>query len=100
LPLECATWAAAQWTDAPTVTVRSANAAEVGGAPSVAVPLAALLDDYALVRERLARVPAEHWAAYVLGALTILHDPVGDSEHKSPVAAVQVPHGRFVAELE
>jgi len=73
LPLACGTWAAAQWADAPTAAVRSANAAELDSAPSVEVPLAHLLDGYAAVRERLARNPAEHWAAYALGAITLLH---------------------------
>ena len=77
LPLACATWAAAQWTDSPAVTIRSANAAEVGGVAQVTVPLADLLGDYALVRQRLAASPAEHWAAYVLGALTLLHGERG-----------------------
>jgi L-arabinokinase len=73
LPLDCAAWAAAQWTGATTAEAISANAGEVGGAPRVGVPLADLLGDYATVRARLAHLAADHWAAYVLGALTVLH---------------------------
>jgi L-arabinokinase len=73
LPLACATWAAAQWTETPVFTVHSANALELGGAPRVSAPLSHLLDPYPTVRQRLARTPADQWAAYVLGALTVLH---------------------------
>jgi L-arabinokinase len=88
-PLACATWAAAQWAAVndeageATVSVFSANAHDVRGAAHVEAPLAALLADYPAVRERLSRDPDQHWAAYVMGTVTVLHHERG----------IRFPHG-------
>ncbi|MGH2520999.1 MAG: galactokinase family protein, partial [Anaerolineales bacterium] len=81
LPLACATWVAAQWAADQEVSVFSANAEDVHGASSpsgMSVPLAELLlTNYTLVRERFGRDPAQHWAAYVAGTLSILYGECG-----------------------
>jgi L-arabinokinase len=59
------------------VTVRTTDPVAAGGAADVEVPLEALVDSYDAVRERLARDPASHWAAYVAGAVTVLHLELG-----------------------
>lgn len=77
LPLACAAWAAVQWSAEPAAVIRTTSA-EVHGPAEVSMALDELLDrDYAAVRGRLSRDPAAHWAAYGLGAVTILHGELG-----------------------
>lgn len=77
LPLASAAWAAAQWSDDQNAVALSANARDVGGQPVVSVPLPDLLADHAQVRQRLAQPAEVHWAAYILGALTLLRSERG-----------------------
>ncbi len=72
LPLGMAALAAAQWTAGAEARVRSLNAEEVHGDMDVAVPLTVLTAPYAEVRAHFAHAPERHWAAYVLGAVTVL----------------------------
>ena len=75
LPLGAAAFAGAQWSDDPgrPAIVRSVHDADGGGDHEVNVPLADLLGDYRSVRTALAKMPSGRWAAYVLGAVTVLH---------------------------
>jgi L-arabinokinase len=79
LPIREKAHAAAQWdaSEPPTVTVRTTDASAAGGAAEITVPSEALLDAYDAVRARLAADPATHWAAYVAGAVTVLHHELG-----------------------
>lgn len=77
LPLSVATLVAAQATTEPSVTVRSTSAADLGAAPEVALPLAALTPggaamSYAEAHALLGSDPAQSWAAYVIGTLVVL----------------------------
>jgi galactokinase len=72
-PLATEAHAAAQRFDAAEVSVRTTDAAAARGRPEVVMPLAEVLGDYAAVRASFAADPATHWAAYVAGAMTVLH---------------------------
>lgn len=77
LPLNMATFVAAQRDPAPTLTVLSANAAEIGAAPLIRLPLADLMPaagprPYDDVRRWLAGATAHQWVGYVAGALVVL----------------------------
>jgi galactokinase len=102
LPLACAAWAVAQWSAAPAhaASVRSIDPAGPGGRAVVEVPLEALLrSDYAAVRRWFARHPASHWAAYALGALTVLHAECGAHIPRGVrlLLASDVPPGKGVS---
>ena len=101
LPLACAAYAAAQWTNAtpPVVTVRTADADDVGGTGTVRMPLADLLEDYDRVRARLAADPRRRWAGYVAGALTALHRERGVRLTRGVtwLVASDVPPGKGVS---
>ena len=101
LPLGCAAYAAAQWTDTtpPMVTVRTADANDVGGAGTVQVPLDDLLEDYDRVRARFAADPRRRWAGYVAGALTALHRERGvrPAQGVTWLVASDVPPGKGVS---
>ncbi|MDQ3705726.1 MAG: GHMP kinase [Chloroflexota bacterium] len=82
LPLEVATFAAAQPTGEPAVTVISHEAAHLDSDNHVQVPLASLAPggeplDYAQAREMLSSQPRQRWAAYVIGALVVLQREEG-----------------------
>jgi galactokinase len=74
-PIASAAFCAAQLVDSetPMVTVRTTDPAAARGIDEVRVPLADLQGDYSAVRRRLGADPASRWAAYVLGAVTVLH---------------------------
>ncbi|WP_026370615.1 galactokinase [Kallotenue papyrolyticum] len=77
LPLSLATFVAAQRDDAPVLTVLSANAAELGAAPLMRLPLAELTPAagpraYAETRRWLAESSAPAWVGYVAGVLAVL----------------------------
>ncbi|MCU0494882.1 MAG: hypothetical protein MUD01_25125, partial [Chloroflexaceae bacterium] len=77
LPLGLATFAAVQFDDSPTVTMRSTAALDADSATEVRLPLAELAPggvplDYAAARAYFAANPRQHWAAYVAGALVSL----------------------------
>jgi L-arabinokinase len=108
LPLACAAYAAVQWNDATDgrsedrplrVTVRTADAGDVGGTATVRVPLAALLNDYDAVRARLAADPRRRWAGYVAGAITALHRERGVPFTRGVtwLVASDVPPGKGVS---
>ena len=65
LPLECAAFAAVQWSNAmpPVVTVRTADPGAAAGAAEVRLPLAELTAGYAAIRARLAA-----WAQSMVSA--------------------------------
>ena len=80
LPLEAAAFAAVQLVEDPTLTVHSCNADELGTAKaSVSLEVRALLGGYPEVRDLLGADPEAHWAAYVAGAVTVLHHEAGIS---------------------
>lgn len=106
LPLACAAFAAAQWTDGGRsedrplqVTVRTAQAGDVGGTATVRLPLVDLLGDYDRVRARLASDPRHRWAGYVAGALTALHRERGVPMTRGVnwLVASDVPPGKGVS---
>lgn len=77
LPLAVAACVAAQHSAAPTLTIRSLQAAAIDAAPEVAIALgelapAGLALDYDAARAFFAADPRAHWAAYVAGALIVL----------------------------
>lgn len=76
LPLASAAYVAVQEADEPTVAVRSPDAASIGAAPDLRLPLDALLPatplSYAEARALLGADHRTSWAAYVLGALAAL----------------------------
>lgn len=77
LPLACATLVAAQEATDGLVTVRSRDAAAVGGDGEVTIAVDALAPDespldYDSARALLGAVPAQRWAAYVVGTLVVL----------------------------
>lgn len=101
LPLACAAFAAAQWSEAatPAVTVRTTDAGDGGGGATVRLPLAELLDDYDAVRARLAADPRQRWAGYVAGAITALHRERGMPFTRGVtwLVASDVPAGKGVS---
>jgi galactokinase len=77
LPLSVATWAAAQPTDTPLVTVRSLSVESAEVEPELTIPLAALAPageplTYPAANKLLATDPRRAWAAYVAGAFVVL----------------------------
>lgn len=99
LPLACATWAAVQWADEATATVLSLNTDDIHGTAQVSVPLTALLKDYGAVHAHLTASAESAWAAYVLGALTVLHLERGlqFSRGLKILISSQVPAGKGVS---
>jgi L-arabinokinase len=75
MPLAAAAFAAAQWTEASErrVRVRTTDASAAHGSVEVTATLDDLLADYGSARAHFAADPARHWAAYVAGAVTVLH---------------------------
>lgn len=99
LPLACATWAAVQWADEATATVLSLNADDIHGTAQVSVPLTALFQDYGAVHAHLTASTESAWAAYVLGALTVLHLEHGAKFPRGLKILIssQVPAGKGVS---
>jgi L-arabinokinase len=77
MPIAAATWVAAQASDDGLVTIESEGMAAAGGDERAVVPLDALVPgaplDYARARALLGADPRRAWAAYVAGALVVLH---------------------------
>ena len=77
LPIAGATWVAAQASDDREVTLQSDDIGALGAEPRVSIPLDALVPeqplDYRRARALLTGDPARAWAAYVAGALVVLH---------------------------
>ncbi len=102
LPLEAATYVAAQLTSEPTVTVLSTAGSDPDVEPLVAIPLENLESsepDYGDVRSRLGESPARRWAAYVVGALPVLRRELGARLDRGLRALVysEVPPGSGVS---
>ena len=77
LPLAVAAYVAAQHSAAPTLTIRSLQAAAIDAAPEVTIALgelapAGLALDYNAARAFFAADPRAHWAAYIAGTLIVL----------------------------
>lgn len=72
--------ASVQWAPAaagsavPVVLVRTTDPMAAGGTAEVKLALSDLLRPYSVVRAMFAREPAMHWASYVAGAITVLHE--------------------------
>jgi galactokinase len=77
MPIAGATWVVAQASDDPEIVVHSDEIGALGGQPRVTIPLDAIVPeralDYPRARALLTGDPARAWAAYVAGALVILH---------------------------
>jgi galactokinase len=73
LPIADAAFAAAQWSTDTDVRVRTTHASAAHGSADVTVRLADLTAEYGGVRAHFAADSARHWAAYVAGAITVLH---------------------------
>jgi L-arabinokinase len=77
MPITAATWVAAQPSDTPEVVIQSDDIGALDGESTVTLPLAALVPDQPLPYERaralLTGDPRRAWAAYVAGALIVLH---------------------------
>jgi len=99
LPLAAAAWAAVQWTHDGLVHVRTTDAAAAHGSLDVALPLVDLLSDYPAVRRAFAATPDRHWAAYVVGAITVLHRERGVPFDRGVrwLIASDVPAGKGVS---
>jgi L-arabinokinase len=100
LPIRAEALAAAQWSAGrpSTVMVRTTDPVAAGGAAEVEVPVGDLVGPYDVVRARLAREPASHWAAYVAGAITVLHRERGIRFERGIrwLLASEVPAGKGV----
>lgn len=79
LPTRAEAAASVQWdtTDPPAVTVSTTDTRAADGASEVRVALATLLASYEDVRAWFARDPHARWAAYVAGAVTVVHHECG-----------------------
>jgi L-arabinokinase len=99
LPLAAAAFAAAQWSTDATVRVRTTRASAAHGHADVTARLADLTADYGSVRARFAADPARHWAAYVAGAITVLHRERGVAFDRGVrwLLASDVPAGKGVS---
>src|SRR5262245_37882949 len=77
MPITAATWVAAQPTDEPEVVIQSDDIGSLEGESTVRLPLAALVPDQPLPYERARALlngdPRRAWAAYVAGAIVVLH---------------------------
>jgi galactokinase len=77
LPIGAATWVAVQPTDEPEVVIESDDIRALGGQGTVRLPLAELVPSrplaYPQARNLLTADPRSAWAAYVAGALVVLH---------------------------
>jgi L-arabinokinase len=100
-PIAAEARAVAQWSAAlpATATVRTTDPVAAGGSVEVTVPLEDLLEPYDAVRARFARDPATRWAAYVVGAITVLHHELGTQFDRGIRIRVDssVPAGRGVS---
>jgi L-arabinokinase len=105
LPIAAEAEASVQWEPgaaggaAPAVVVRTTNPTAAGGTSEVRLPLSDLLRPYDVVRAMFARDPATHWASYVVGAITVLHEERNvsfDRGVRMRVASV-VPAGKGVS---
>jgi galactokinase len=104
LPLQIATWVAAQVMDDPHVVIDSAAANDTGGESRVTMslddvtpPVAPLT--YAQARALLTGDPRRTWAAYVAGALVALHREYGRRPQQGLKLLVRsdVPPGKGVS---
>lgn len=79
LPIRAEAEVTTQWTPEapPRFVVLTTNPTAAEGPAEVGLEMAELLESYDAVRVRLARDPATHWAAYVAGAVTVLHHELG-----------------------
>ena len=95
LPLADATFVAAQRSDSPVLSVRSSHESD-----TVSVPLSSLEQwDYVAARAALATDSSRRWAAYVAGALVVLHRELGVSLDRGVRIFIDstVPPGKGVA---
>jgi galactokinase len=77
MPLEVATWVAVQFTTEPSITLLSAEIAELAGEPLVTIPLPLLQEaiqaqSYDAAHNLLTIDADSSWVAYVAGALVVL----------------------------
>jgi L-arabinokinase len=81
MPIAAATWVAAQAAAEPEVVIDSADMRALGDDATVRLPLADLVPDqpltYARAHALLTAEPRRAWAAYVAGALVVLHAELG-----------------------
>lgn len=77
MPIAAATWVAAQASDEREVVIESSDIGAIGGEGRVAIPLAELVParplSYPKAQALLTGDPRRAWAAYVAGALVVLH---------------------------
>jgi len=100
LPIRAEALAAVQSSDdEPVVTVRTTDPAAADGQAEASIPLAELLDSHDRVRAWFADTPSAHWAAYVAGAVTVLHHDQGVRFERGLrwILASEVPAGKGVS---
>ncbi|HRE25127.1 MAG TPA: galactokinase family protein, partial [Anaerolineales bacterium] len=104
MPLAVAAYAALQRTDNPVIQVSSTLASTIGDTPVARFDLAELAPTsgplpYADARALFARDAHEHWAAYVAGAVVVLHHRLGWRPERGFTLWLdsQVPAGKGVS---
>ena len=99
LPIGAAAFAAAQWSDDGRVHIRTTDPSAGHGAADVTAPLQDLLGAYADVRAHFTADASRRWAAYVAGAITVLHRERGILFNRGIrwLIASEVPAGKGVS---
>jgi len=99
LPIAAAAFAAAQWSADKSVHVRTTQASAAHGHADVTLRLDDLTVDYGAARAHFAADPARHWAAYLAGAITVLHRERGIRFERGVrwLLASDVPAGKGVS---